>query len=55
MLKNAFSLLAGSLFLMLRVTPGGSDEKLAAGSSITDTESSMDLESLRGKFVFGGV
>ncbi len=39
----------------ISITPGGSDEKLAAGSTITDTESSMDLESLIGKFVFGGV
>ena len=39
----------------ISITPGGSDEKLAAGSTISDTETSMDLESLIGKFVFGGV
>jgi len=39
----------------IAITPGGADEKLAGGSVITDTESSLDLESLIGKVVFGGV
>ncbi len=39
----------------IAITPGGADERLAAGSMITDTESSLDLESLIGKVVFGGV
>ena len=39
----------------ISLTPGGADEHLSSGSVITDTESSMDLEALIGKFVFGGV
>ncbi len=39
----------------IAITPGGADEKLAGGSMISDTESSLDLESLIGKVVFGGV
>ncbi len=34
---------------------GGSDLMLADGDEITDTESSVDLESLISKFAFGGV
>ena len=35
--------------------PGGTDELLKNGSFITDTESTVDIESLISKFVFGGV
>ncbi len=34
---------------------GGSETLLGPGDEITDTESSVDLESLIGKFAFGGV
>jgi len=35
--------------------PGGADELLINGSLIIDTESTIDIESLISKFVFGGV
>lgn len=35
--------------------PGGTDELLTAGAIIVDTESTVDIESLISKFVFGGV
>ena len=35
--------------------PGGTDELLKNGSMILDTESTVDIESLISKFVFGGV
>ncbi len=34
---------------------GGSDSVLQAGEEITDTESSVDIETLIGKYAFGGV
>lgn len=39
----------------IAITPGGSEELLAPGSLITDTEPALDLEALIGKVVFGGV
>ena len=39
----------------VKISPGGSDEKLAPGGLITDTESSVDIGDLIGKYVFGGV
>lgn len=37
------------------LTPGGADEILASGDMIEETESAVDLESLIGKYAFGGV
>lgn len=37
------------------LTRGGSDSELAAGATMTETESPMDLESLIAKYAFGGV
>ena len=39
----------------ISITPGGAEETLKPGSVITDTEPTLDLESLIGKVVFGGV
>ena len=39
----------------IAITPGGAEEMLAAGSTITDTEPTLDIEALIGKVVFGGV
>lgn len=39
----------------ISLTRGGSDSELAAGATMTDTESPMDLESLIAKYAFGGV
>lgn len=39
----------------IKVSPGGSDEVLSPGSMIVETESSVDLGDLIGKYVFGGV
>lgn len=39
----------------ISLTPGGAEGNLKPGSIITDTESSLDLEALIGKVVFGGV
>lgn len=39
----------------VKISPGGSDQRLAPGGMITDTESSVDLGDLIGKYVFGGV
>ncbi|GIC75487.1 outer membrane lipid asymmetry maintenance protein MlaD [Moritella sp. F3] len=36
----------------LSLTPGGSDEYLAAGDSIEETESALDIEDLISKYVF---
>lgn len=38
----------------IKLSPGGSDEILKDGDLITDTESSVDIEELIGKYVFGG-
>jgi phospholipid/cholesterol/gamma-HCH transport system substrate-binding protein len=45
--------LIGDKFLAL--SPGGEAEFLAAGARITDTESTVDLESLISRFAFGNV
>ncbi len=39
----------------VKISPGGSDEVLKAGSMIVETEASVDLGDLIGKYVFGGV
>lgn len=39
----------------VNLTPGGSEDILAAGDVIEETESAVDLESLIGKYAFGGV
>lgn len=39
----------------IKITPGGSDEYLKPGDTITDTESTIDLEELISKYIFGGV
>ena len=37
------------------ISRGGSERILAAGDTITETESAVDLGSLIGKYAFGGV
>lgn len=39
----------------IQITLGGDEELYAAGDTLTDTESSVDLESLISKFAFGQV
>ena len=39
----------------IKVSPGGSDDVLRPGGMIVETESSVDLGDLIGKYVFGGV
>ena len=39
----------------IKLTPGGADENLKPGGTITETESAVDLESLISKYVFGSV
>ena len=39
----------------IAITPGGAEGLLPAGSTITDTEPTLDIEALIGKVVFGGV
>ncbi|WP_027183521.1 outer membrane lipid asymmetry maintenance protein MlaD [Desulfovibrio inopinatus] len=39
----------------IKISPGGSDVPLAPGALLTDTESSVDLTDLIGKYIFGGV
>ncbi len=39
----------------IKLSPGGSEEVLAEGDIITETESAIDIEELIGKYVFGGV
>ena len=39
----------------LKITPGGAGDPLAPGGLLTDTESSVDIQDLIGKYVFGGV
>ena len=39
----------------ISISPGASDKLLKAGGKIMDTQAPVDLESLLGKFVFGGV
>jgi len=37
---------------VIKIVPGGSDEALADGDTISDTESSVSLEELIGKYIF---
>ncbi len=39
----------------VKVSPVGSDDVLGPGGVITETEASVDLGDLIGKYVFGGV
>lgn len=39
----------------VNISPGGSDSMLANGGELHETESAVDLESLIGKYAFGGV
>lgn len=39
----------------VNIAPGGSDQALTSGSELRETESAVDLESLIGKYAFGGV
>lgn len=39
----------------VNIAPGGSDQVLVSGSELHETESAVDLESLIGKYAFGGV
>ncbi|MFC1534319.1 outer membrane lipid asymmetry maintenance protein MlaD [Thermodesulfobacteriota bacterium] len=39
----------------IRISPGGSELILKPGDTITETEPSLNLEELIGKYVFGGV
>jgi phospholipid/cholesterol/gamma-HCH transport system substrate-binding protein len=39
----------------IKISPGGSDDVLKPGGMIVETESSVDLGDLIGKYVFGGV
>jgi phospholipid/cholesterol/gamma-HCH transport system substrate-binding protein len=39
----------------VKISPGGSDDPLQPGGVIVETESSVDLGDLIGKYVFGGV
>lgn len=37
----------------VKLTPGGGDENLKSGDTITETESAVDIEALISKYVFG--
>jgi len=39
----------------VNITPGGSDEILTSGDTITETESALDIEALISKYAFGDV
>lgn len=39
----------------IKLTPGGAEDDLKNGDTITDTESALDIEELISKYVFGGV
>ncbi len=39
----------------IKLSPGGSDDILKPGDTITDTESALDIEELISKYAFGGV
>uniref|UniRef100_I2Q0D5 ABC-type transport system involved in resistance to organic solvents, periplasmic component n=1 Tax=Desulfovibrio sp. U5L TaxID=596152 RepID=I2Q0D5_9BACT len=39
----------------VKISPGGSDDVLKPGGTIVETEASVDLGDLIGKYVFGGV
>jgi phospholipid/cholesterol/gamma-HCH transport system substrate-binding protein len=45
--------LIGDKYILL--SPGGAGEPLQNGDEIPDTESSLDIESMIGKFIFGNV
>ena len=39
----------------VKITPGGGGEPVKPGALLTETESSVDIQELIGKYVFGGV
>lgn len=39
----------------VNIAPGGSEKTLESGGEISETESAVDIESLIGKYAFGGV
>ena len=39
----------------VKITPGGGGEPVKPGMVLTETESSLDIQELIGKYVFGGV
>lgn len=39
----------------INLSPGGADKNIVPGGEISETESAVDLESLIGKYAFGGV
>ena len=39
----------------IKISPGGSDEMLEPGDTITETESALDIEELISKYAFGDV
>jgi phospholipid/cholesterol/gamma-HCH transport system substrate-binding protein len=39
----------------IKLSPGGSEDMLKDGDTITETESAVDIEELVSKYVFGGV
>jgi phospholipid/cholesterol/gamma-HCH transport system substrate-binding protein len=39
----------------IKLSPGGSDQTLGPGDTISETESAIDLEELISKYIFGGV
>jgi phospholipid/cholesterol/gamma-HCH transport system substrate-binding protein len=39
----------------IKLSPGGSEDLLKNGDTITETESALDIEELVSKYVFGGV
>lgn len=39
----------------VKITPGGAGDPVKPGGMLTETESSVDLQDLIGKYVFGGV
>lgn len=39
----------------VKITPGGAGDPVKPGGLLTETESSIDLQDLIGKYVFGGV
>jgi phospholipid/cholesterol/gamma-HCH transport system substrate-binding protein len=39
----------------IKLSPGGTEEKLRAGDTIIETESALDIEELLSKYIFGDV
>ena len=39
----------------VKITPGGAGEPVRPGMTLTETESSVDIQELIGKYVFGGI